>query len=101
MKCIIVLVHQQPYKEILRSFGLEKLFYLRWSSSLWFLIGLICLWIAILEVVLPNHTWNMIISSKPYFVIIKIKINQTLVSHQWIWMSGAMTLNDKVEEKWL
>ena len=34
MKCMIVLVHQQPYKEILRSFGLEKLFYLRWSSSL-------------------------------------------------------------------
>ena len=25
--------------------------------------------------------WNMIISSKPCFVIIKIKINQTLVSH--------------------
>ena len=24
MKCMKVLVHQQPYKEILRSFGLEK-----------------------------------------------------------------------------
>ena len=81
MKCMKVLVHQQPYKEILRNFGLEKLFSLRWSSSLWFLLGLICLWIATLEIVLPNHTWNMIISSKPCFVIIKIKINQTLVSH--------------------
>ena len=80
MKCMKVLVHQQPYKGILRSFGLEKLFSLRWSSSSWFLIGLICLWIATLEVVLPNHTWNMIISSKPCFIIIKIKINQTLVS---------------------
>ena len=80
MKCMKVLVHQQPYKEILRSFGLEKLFSLRWSSSSWFLFNLICLWIAILEVVLPTHTWNMIISSKPCFVIIKIKINQILVS---------------------
>ena len=82
MKCMKVLVHQQPYKEILRSFGLEKLLSLRWSSSSWFLLGLICLWIATLEIVLPNHTWNMIISSKPCFVIIKIKINQTLVSHK-------------------
>ena len=81
MKCMKVLVHQQPYKEILRCFGLEKLFSLRRSSSSWFLLGLICLWIATLEIVLPNHTWNMIISSKPCFVIIKIKINQTLVSH--------------------
>ena len=80
MKCMKVLVHQQPYKEILRCFGLEKLFSLRWSSSSWFLLGLICLWIATLEIVLSNHTWNMIISSKPCFVIIKIKINQTLVS---------------------
>ena len=80
MKCMKVLVHQQPYKEILRSFGLKKLFSLRWSSSSWFLLGLICLWIATLEVVLPNHTWNMIISSKLCFVIIKIMINQTLVS---------------------
>ena len=40
--------------------------------------------IATLEVVLPNHTWNIIISSKLYFVIIKIKINQTLVSHNTI-----------------
>ena len=74
-----VLLHQQPYKEILWSLGLEKLFSLRWSSSSWFLLDLICLWIAILEVVLSNPTWNMIISSKPCFVIIKIKINQTLV----------------------
>ena len=81
MKYMKVLVHQQPYKEILRSFGLEKLFSLRWSPSSWFLLGLICLWIATLEVVLPNHTWNMIMSSKPCFVIIKIKINQTLVSY--------------------
>ena len=84
MKCMKVLVHQQPYKEILRSFGLEKLFSLRWSSSSWFLLGLICLWIATLEVILPNHTWNMIISSKSCFVIIKIKINQTLVSHFYL-----------------
>ena len=40
MKCIKVLVHQQPYKEILWSFGLEELFSLRWSSSSWFLIWL-------------------------------------------------------------
>ena len=80
MKYMKVLVHQQPYQEILKNFGLEKLLSLRWSSSPWFLLGLICLWIATLEIVLPNHTWNMIISSKPCFVIIKIKINQTLVS---------------------
>ena len=79
MKCMKVLVHQQPYKEILRSFSLEKLFSLRWSSSSWFLLGLICLWIATLEVVLSDHTWNMIINFKPCFVIIKIKINQILV----------------------
>ena len=35
--------------------------------------------IIILEIVLPKHTWNIIISSKPYFIIIKIEINQTLV----------------------
>ena len=45
MKCMKVLVHQQPYKEILKSFGLEKLFSLRWSSSYdfflaWFVFGL-------------------------------------------------------------
>ena len=79
MKCMKILMHQQPYKEIVRSFGLEKLFSLRWSSSSWFFLGLICLWIATLEVVLLNHT--MIISYKPCFVIIKIKINKTLVSH--------------------
>ena len=94
MKCMKVLVHQQPYKEILRSFGLEKLFSLRWSSSSWSLIGLICLWIVTLEDVLPNHTWNMIISSKPCFVIIKIKINQTLVSHLEFEMIYSMPKND-------
>ena len=33
--------------------------------------------IATLEIFLPNHTWNIIISSKLYFVIVKTKINQT------------------------
>ena len=53
-----------------------------------FFFLLISLWldfvfvIATLEIFLPNHTWNIIISSKPYFVIIKTKINQTLVLHQ-------------------
>ena len=62
----------RPWKELV----FEVIFFL-----------LICLWydfvfvIAILEIVLPNHTWNIIISSKPCFVIIKTKINQTLVSH--------------------
>ena len=74
-------MHESPStQEILWIFGLEKLFSLRWSSSSWFLFDLICLWIATLEVVLPTRTWNMIINSKPYFVIIKIKINQILVS---------------------
>ena len=51
---------------------------------------LISLWldfvfmIATLEIFLPNHTWNIIISFKPYFVIIKIEINQTLVSQPWV-----------------
>ena len=90
MKCMKVLVHQQPYKEILRSFGLEKLFSLRWYFSSWFLLGLICLWIATLEVVLPNHTWDMIINSKPCFVIIKIKINQTLVSHFFFFKTSPL-----------
>ena len=42
--------------------------------------------IATLEIVLPNHIWNIIISSKPYFVIIKIKINQTLVSQKCLFI---------------
>ena len=36
--------------------------------------------IATLEIFLHNHTWNIIISFKLYFVIIKTDINQTLVS---------------------
>ena len=52
-----------------------------------FFFLLISLWldfvfvIVTLEIVLPNYTLNILISSKPYFVIIKTKINQTLVSH--------------------
>ena len=42
--------------------------------------------IATLEIVLPNHTWNIIISSKPYFVIIKTEINQCLVSHTHLYI---------------
>ena len=37
--------------------------------------------IVTLKIALPNHTWNIIISFKPYFIIIEIDINQTLVSH--------------------
>ena len=91
MKCMKVLVHQQPYKEILWSLDLEKLFSLRWSSSSWFLLGMIVFVIATLEIVLSNHTWNMIISFKPCFVIIKIKINQTLVSQHWFVPSWCMS----------
>ena len=47
-------------------------------SLAWF----VCM-IATLKIVLPNHTWNIIISSKPYFVIIKTEINQTLVSQAY------------------
>ena len=80
-----VLVHQQLYKEILWSFGLEKLFSLRWSflhdfSLIWFIFVIVTL-----KIVLPNHTWNIIISSKPCFVIIKIKINQTFLT----WIGGS------------
>ena len=76
-----ILAHQQPYKEILWSLGLE-------NTSLWgglllhdFSLAWFVFVIATLEIVLPNHTWNIIISCKPCFVIIKIKINQTLFSH--------------------
>ena len=76
-----ILVHQQPYKEILWSLGLENTFIwglllLNDFSFAWFVFA-----IATLEIVLPKHTWKMIISSKPYFVFIKTKINQTLISH--------------------
>ena len=36
--------------------------------------------IVTLEIVLHKHTWNIIISYKLCFVIIKIKINKILVS---------------------
>ena len=55
-----------------------------WKTLLFevFFFLLISLWldfvfvIATLEIFLPNHTWKIIISSKPYFVIIKTEINQ-------------------------
>ena len=49
--------------------------------------------IATLEIVLPNHTWNIIISSKPYFIIIKININQTLISQLYIKLILHLILN--------
>ena len=65
----------------LMKFGSWKTFFF-WGGLLlhdfslaWFVFV-----IATLEIVLLNHTWNIVISSKAYFVIIKIKINQTLVS---------------------
>ena len=36
--------------------------------------------IATLEIFLPNHTWNIIISSKPCFITIKTEIDQILIS---------------------
>ena len=48
----------------------------------WLWLGFVFV-IATLEIFLHNHTWNIIISSKTCFVIIKIEINQTLVSHYY------------------
>ena len=63
-----------------------------------FFFLLISLWldyvfvIVTLEIVLPNYTLNILISSKPYFVIIKTKINQTLVSHVGLLIRGYVTI---------
>ena len=62
MKCIKVLVHQQPYKEILWSFGLEKLFSLRWSSSSWFLFGLICLPLWKSSCLITLEIWSLVLN---------------------------------------
>ena len=59
-----------------KTFFLWGGFLLHDFSLAWFVFVIVTL-----EIILPNHTWNIIISSKPYFVIIKIKIDQTLVSH--------------------
>ena len=88
-----ILMHQQPYKEILWTWVLKNtslwgLLLLHDFSLAWFVFV-----IATLEIVLPNHTWNIIISSKPCFVIIKIEINQTLVSH-FIYLLDFKWLND-------
>ena len=48
--------------------------------------------IATMEIVLPNHTWNIIISSRPCFVIIKIEINQTLVS-QYVFLLRSVAIS--------
>ena len=57
------------------------------NTSLWgglllhdFFLAWFVFVIATLEIVLPNHIWNIIISFKPCFVIIKTEINQILVS---------------------
>ena len=77
MKCMKVLVHKRSYESwVLKNSSLWGGLLLHDFSLAWFVFV-----IATLEIILPNHTWNIIISSKPCFVIIKIKINQTLVSH--------------------
>ena len=89
------LVHQQPYKDPMKCRP--------WKTLLFefFFFLLISLWldfvfmITTLEIILPSHTWNIIISSKPYFVIIKIKINQTLV------LQYAYHINNCETKVWL
>ena len=74
-----------------KKLGLEKNILMKfksWKTLLFevFFFLLIFFWfdfvfiITTLEIFLPNHTWNVIISFKSYFIIIKIKINKTLVS---------------------
>ena len=60
-----------------KEFLFEVVFFL--LISLWLDFVFV---IAILEIFLPNHTWKIIISFKPYFVIVKTEINQTLVSQK-------------------
>ena len=65
MKCIKVLVHQQPYKEILWSFGLEELFSLRWSSSSWFLLWLdLSLWLPLWKssCLITLEIWSLVLN---------------------------------------
>ena len=77
------------------SLSLEKYFSLRSSSSYWFFFDLIFFFvIATLEIFLPNHTWNIIISSEPCFVIIKTEINQTLVSHTLLVGKTMLTVDE-------
>ena len=75
-------MHENPSAPTTLQRDLMKL---RFWKTLLFKVVFFLAWfvfvIAILEIILSNHTWNIIISSKPCFVIIKIKINQTLVSH--------------------
>ena len=60
--------------QVLKTHFFEVFFFL--LIFLWFFVFMI----VTLEIFLPNHTWNIILSSKPCFVIIKININQILVS---------------------
>ena len=79
------LVHQQPYKEMLRKLRSWKILIFKVFFFLWISFYLDFVFVIVtLEIFLPNHTWNIIISFKPYFLIIKTKINQTLVSHLWM-----------------
>ena len=69
-------LQKDPYEAwVLKNTSLWDDFLLHDFSLTWFVFM-----IAILEIFLPNHTWNIIISSKPCFVTIKTEINQTLVS---------------------
>ena len=86
MKCMKVLMHQQPYKEILRIFGLEKLFSLRRFSSSWFLLWLdLSLWLPLWKssCLITLEIWSLVLNlvllssksrlTKPWFHIHNIK----------------------------
>ena len=75
-----------------------------------FFFLLISLWldfvfvIATLEILLPNHTWNIIFSSKTCFVIIETEINQTLISQldlKKIYKNIIMCMKKIIKSLWI